>query len=202
MIKVLEHFKKNDPKLWKVAKKLGKIEPYQVRASGDYFADLCESIVNQQLSGKAAATIWGRFVLLLPQKKVTPENVLKIADQKMRDAGMSWAKARYVKDLAQKVKDKLVKLDQLDKLEDSQVIAELVKVKGIGAWTAEMFLMFTLGRPDIFSHGDLGLHNAICNIYGLDNPTREQVEALCVRWSPYRSIACRILWRSLEKTRS
>ena len=202
MTKVLEHFKKKDPKLWKVAMRLGKIEPYQVRASGDYFADICESIVNQQLSGRAAATIWGRFILLLPQKKVTPENVLKVAGQQVRDAGMSWGKVKYVKDLAFKVKDKLVNLDQLDKLSDQEVIAELIKVKGIGAWTAEMFLMFTLGRPDIFSHGDLGLHNAICNIYGLKNPTREQVETLCLRWSPYRSIACRILWKSLEKTPS
>ncbi|TSC89489.1 MAG: DNA-3-methyladenine glycosylase II [Microgenomates group bacterium Gr01-1014_5] len=199
MTKVLEHFKKNDPKLWKVAIKLGKIEPYRVRSSGDYFADLCESIVNQQLSGRAAATIWERFIALLPQNKVTPANVLKVAGQQMRDAGMSWAKARYVKDLALKVKDKTVQLDQLDKLSDQEVTAELIKVKGIGVWTAEMFLMFTLARPDIFSHGDLGLHNAICNIYGLKNPTREQVETLSLRWSPYRSIACRILWKSLEK---
>lgn len=202
MTKALEHFKKNDPKLWKVAEKLGKIEPYQVRSSGDYFADLCESIVNQQLSGKAAATIWGRFIALLPHKKVTPENVLMVPDQQIRDAGMSWGKARYIKDLAQKVKDKSVKLDQLDKLGNEEIIAELIKVKGIGTWTAEMFLLFTLGRPDVFSHGDLGLRNAIRKIYGLDKPTREEVEALCIRWSPYRSIACRILWRSLKKTAS
>lgn len=202
MTKVLEHFKKNDPILWKVAITLGSVKPYLIRSSGDYFADLCESIVNQQLSGKAAATIWERFIALLPQKKVTPENVLKVADQQIRDAGMSWGKVKYIKDLALKVKDKLVKLDELDQLPDEEVIAELIKVKGIGAWTAEMFLLFTLGRPDIFSHGDLGLRNAMRKIYGIDNPTREEVEALCIRWSPYRSLACRILWRSLEKADS
>lgn len=202
MTKALEHFKKNDPKLWKVAKKLGKIKPYQVRSSGDYFADLCESIVNQQLSGKAAATIWGRFIALLPHKKVTPENVLMVPDQQIRGAGMSWSKAKYVKDLAQKVINRELEIERISKLDDAEVVRQLTQVKGIGTWTAEMFLLFTLGRPDVFSHGDLGLRNAIRKIYGLDKPTREEVEALCVHWSPYRSIACRILWRSLEKTAS
>lgn len=200
--KVLEHLKVRDPRLWKVAIKLGKIEPYQIRNSGDYFSDLCESIVGQQLSGKAASTIWSRFIALMPKKKVTPKNVLKVDIEDMRKAGMSYGKARYVKDLAQKVKSKLVKLGQLDKLSDQEVITELVKVKGIGPWTIEMFLMFTLGRPDIFSHGDLGLRNAMKIIYGLDKPTREEVETISIKWSPYRSIACRILWRSLEKAAS
>lgn len=199
--KILQHFKKVDPKLWAVSKNLGKIKPYEIRNSGDYFCDLCEAIVGQQLSGKAAQTIWERFIALFPEKKVTPENVLSIKEEKIRKAGMSWAKASYVRDLAFKVKNKEINLEKLDKMSDSQVTRELVKVKGIGPWTAEMFLMFTLGRLDIFSHGDLGLRNAIRNIYGLESPSPE-VEKLCSKWSPYRSAACRILWRSLEKQTS
>lgn len=196
--KALAHLKKHDPKLWKVAKGLGKIGPWKIRNSGNYFSDLCEAIVGQQLSGKAASTIWGRFTTLMPAKRVTPKNILAVADQKMRATGMSWAKVKYVRDLAEKVKDKLFKLDQLDKLPDEQVIAQLVKVKGIGPWTAEMFLMFTLGRPDIFSHGDLGLANAMSKIYNLNKPTHAEVETICLKWSPYRTFACRVLWRSLE----
>lgn len=194
----LDHFKSRDKLLYKVAASLGEIKPYEIRNSGDYFSDLCESIVGQQLSGKAASTIWGRFISLMPGKKVTPKNVLKVDVEDMRKAGMSYGKAKYVQDLALKVKNKEIHLDKLDKMADSEVIAELVKVKGIGPWTAEMFLMFTLGRPDIFSHGDLGLRNAMKIIYGLDKPSRDEVESLSVRWSPHRSFACRILWRSLE----
>lgn len=196
--KVLNHFKKNDPKLFAVIQEIGIIKPYEIRNSGDYFSDLCESIVGQQLSGKAASTIWGRFLQLMPKKKVTPQNVLKVDTEDMRKAGMSYGKVKYVKDLAQKVKDKEIHLDKLNEMSDQEVIDELVKVKGIGPWTAEMFLMFTLGRPDIFSHGDLGLRNGIKKIYKLENPTKDEVEKLCKKWSPYRSFASRVLWRSLE----
>lgn len=195
---VLNHFKKVDPVLYKVALSLGEIKPYEIRNSGDYFSDLCEAIVGQQLSGKASDTIWGRFKKLFPKEKVIPQNVLKVSEDKMREAGMSWAKARSVKDLARKVDEKLVKLDKLDQLSDQEILTELIQVKGIGSWTAEMFLMFTLGRPDIFSHGDLALVKAIRNIYKLENPSRDEIETIVCKWSPYKSLACRIFWRSLE----
>lgn len=195
---ILDHFKKNDQKLYAIIIKIGKMDRHLPKTSGNYFSDLCESITNQQLSGKAAATIWGRFVGLMEKGNVTPLHVLKVPEEKIRGAGMSWAKARYVRDLALKVKSKLVKLDQLDQLSDEEVIIELVKVKGIGSWTAEMFLMFTLGRENIFSYGDLGLRNGIKKVYNLDNPTKDQIEMLAKKWSPYKTYACRILWKSLE----
>lgn len=198
MEKAIKHIKKVDKILYKVAFGLGEIKPYEIRNSGDYFSDLCEAIVGQQLSGIAADTIWGRFKKLFAKEKVTPQNVLKLTEDEMRRAGMSYAKARSVRDLAQKVNEKLVKLDKLDQLDDKQIILELIQVKGIGPWTAEMFLMFTLGRPDIFSHGDLALIKAIKNIYKLENPTRDEIEAIACKWSPYKSYVCRILWRSLE----
>lgn len=196
--KVLTHFEKVDPTLFKVAKSLGVIKPYNIRSSGDYFSDLCEAIVGQQLSGKAADTIWRRFKKLFPKEKVTPKNVLKVSEDEMREAGMSYAKARSVRDLAQKVINKELEIKRLSELSDLEIITQLTRVRGIGPWTAEMFLMFTLGRPDIFSHGDLALIKAVKNIYKLENPTREQIEEIVIKWSPYRSIASRVLWRSLE----
>ena len=196
--KAISHFKKNDLLLYNTILKIGEIKPYEIRNSGDYFSDLCESIVGQQLSGKAASTIWGRFISLMPQKKVTPQNVLKVDTEDMRKAGMSYSKAKYVKDLAEKVKDKLVKLDQLERLSDQEVVDELVKVKGIGPWTAEMFLMSSLAREDVFSAGDLGLKRAIEKLYEKENPSREEMETISIKWSPYRTYACTVLWNSLN----
>ena len=163
--KVIEHFKKVDSELHAIIEKIETLEQWHRRHHEDYFLELCGNIIGQQLSGKAADTIYGRFEKLFTKKKIIPENVLKIPDQKLRDVGMSWSKVRYVKDLAQKVKDKTLKLEKLENMADNEVIGELIKVKGIGPWTAEMFLMFTLGREDVFSHGDLGLNNAIKKLY-------------------------------------
>lgn len=196
--KAIDHFEKHDPVLFEVAKKFGGLKPYQVRKSEDYFSDLCKAIVGQQLSGRAAETIWKRIILLFPENKITLEGVLKVKGHRLRKAGLSWAKIKYVKDLAEKVRDKLVQLNKLDQFSDQEIIFELTKVNGIGPWTAEMFLMFTLGRPDVFSYGDLGLHKAICKIYNLQSPSREQIENITLCWSPYRSFACRVLWQSLD----
>ena len=108
-------------------------------------------------------------------------------------------KVKYIKDLAQKTLDKTLDLSKLTNMTDGDVLTELTKVKGIGPWTAEMFLMFTLGREDVFSHGDLGLKNAIKKLYGFKkDPSKKQVEKIVNKWSPYRTFACRILWKSLE----
>mgnify|MGYP001566854940 CR=1 FL=1 len=193
-----EHFKKTDPILYKALEKVGKVEMDKPRSPKVYFEHLVRSIVFQQLSGKAANTIYSRFMALLPKGKVTPETILKLSDEEIRGAGISGQKMGYIRDLSQKVKDKEVDLNNLQNLSDEEVISELTKVKGIGRWTAEMFLMFTLTRPDIFSHGDLGLRNAIKMLYKLENPTQEQVELICAKWSPHRTYACRILWESLD----
>ncbi len=196
--KILSHFKKVDPKLYKLIKSLEELQNLPAFKTEEYFMDLVESIVSQQLSGKAADTIFGRFKALFPKGKVTPQSVLKLEDEKIRDAGLSYAKIKYIKDLATKVVSGQVDLGKLKDLADEEVIVELVKVKGIGKWTAEMFLMFTLGRPDVFSHGDLGLNTAIKRIYGLKSYDVRSAEKIVSKWSPYKSTASRILWKSLN----
>lgn len=180
--KTLEHLKKADPVLYEVALKIKNIE--EITPSKNYFESLCESIVSQQLSIKAADTIWNRAKAKIGA--ITPKNVLRVPDQELRDCGLSWAKIKYIKDLASRDLD----FSKIDQMADEEVIKHLTQVKGIGPWTAEMFLIFTLGRPDVFSAGDLGLKNAIKKIY----KTSPDVSV----WSPYRSYASRILWKSLE----
>ncbi len=180
----LIYFKKVDPVLFgagqSVSDRLSEISPSKPEY---YFENLCENIIGQQLSGKAADTIWGRIVDLVGD--ITPPNILKVQDDKFRAAGCSWAKVKYIKDLANRNPD----FSEFTILSDTEIINRLTEVKGIGPWTAEMFLIFTLGRPDVFSYGDLGLKNAMAKLPGLKKPEV---------WSPYRSIASRILWKSLE----
>jgi DNA-3-methyladenine glycosylase II len=164
----------------------------------NHFLELAESICGQQLSTKAADTIWKRFAGLMDEE-VTAEKILEIPDQKIRDAGFSWSKIKYVKDLAQKTIDSPDMFEHFDQMSDQQIIDELVQVKGIGPWTAEMFLMFRMGRPDVFSFGDLGLRNAIKKLYPMQGElTEKKALRIAEKWRPYRTIACRYLWRSLE----
>ena len=199
--KIIAHFKKADPNLYAVLEKV-----YSLHGDGIFilekhdllFDRLVESIISQQLSVRVADVIYARVLNLLPGKKLVPANLLKVKDEDLRSAGMSYGKIKYLKDLSDKVKSGELDLDNLDNLENEEVIEELVKVKGIGRWTAEMFLMFALGRPDIFSHGDLGLKNAVKKIYGFEEYKIEEVEEIVIKWSPYRTTAAKILWRSLE----
>lgn len=191
------HFKKSDPILYGYCLRV-TLEP-PVAHHADLFTELCDCIVSQQLSGRAASTIFGRFLDLFPKRKVTVPYLLTISDETLRACGTSWAKVRSLKDLAAKVATKKLDLKRLDTLPDDQVMAQLVQVKGIGPWTAEMFMMFALGREDIFSYGDLGLKNAIKKIYGYKkDPTPKQLEKIVSRWKPYRTHAARILWKSLD----
>ena len=151
-----------------------------------YFEDLVDAICSQQLSGKAAKTIFTRVKNLL--MKITPENIIGTNDQKLRDCGLSWQKVSYIRDLATKVTNGELNILILNKLSDEEVINKLVAVKGIGRWTAEMFLMFSLARPDIFPKDDLGIQKAMKNLK-IKNSNR---------WKPYRTIASWYLWRSLE----
>ncbi|MDP1721944.1 MAG: DNA-3-methyladenine glycosylase [Candidatus Gottesmanbacteria bacterium] len=196
--KVQNHFQSIDPILFSVASII-MLENRNARPAEDYFVSLCENIIGQQLSGKVSDVIFSRFEKLFPTKIITPRTVMKLSEEKLRTTGMSWSKTRFIRDLAQQVLVKSVQLDQLAQLSDHEVIAELTKVKGIGPWTAEMFLMFTLGREDIFSYGDLGLKNAIKKLYGFKkDPTIKQMEKIVNKWKPYRTYAARILWKSLE----
>lgn len=164
----------------------------------DYFASLTRKIVGQQLAVAAARTIFSRFQALFPVGQITPHELLKIKDEDIRAAGISYPKIRYLKGMAQDILDEKVVLEGLDGLTDEQVIELLTKLKGFGRWSAEMFLMFDLGRPDVFSAGDLGLRRAMERQYRLTNPSDGELTKIAAKWSPYRTYACRVLWTSLE----
>lgn len=193
--KILRHFKLHDPILYHI---LLHVEKPVLTKSQDYFLSLCREIISQQLSGKAAKSIFTRFLKLFPKQKPNAQKILKVTDQTLRDVGMSWAKVKYLKDLSQKVVDKKLLLSKLDTLENNQVVEALTLVKGIGPWTAEMFLIFSLAREDVFSFGDLGLKKAIMKLYKIEKPTQNQLEKIVNRWKPYRSYAALILWKSLD----
>jgi len=194
------HFQSADPILYAALEKLdAHAHTFVPHVTDDYFSDLCDAIISQQLSTKAGATIFGRFKGLFPQGVITPERAVKLKDEQIRNIGASWSKAAFIKDLADKAMKKEVPLEALKDLSDDEVIKALTAVKGIGPWTAEMFLMFSLGREDIFSYGDLGLRRAIQKLYAFKKePTQKQMKKIVTKWSPYRTYACRILWRSID----
>ncbi len=195
--KIRNHIEKVDTILYDVLKKIDSIKP--LTKSENYFSDLCETIINQQLSGKAGDTIFRRFKKLFSGEKVNPEELLKLSSEKIRNVGTSNSKVKYLKNLAEKIQRKEIDLDDLAGKDDCTVKKSLMKIKGIGPWTAEMFLMFSLAREDIFSLGDLGLRKAIQKLYSFEKkPTDKQIEKLSKIWIPYRTYAARILWRSLE----
>jgi len=197
--KILNHFKKHDLLLHSYALKVGVIT-LKKDYPKNYFVRLCRSISGQQLSGASAEAIFTRFKKLYP-KGINPDEVIKTSHEKIRLVGMSNNKVSYLKNLAQAVVDGSLRLEMLDKLSNVEIVKNLTKIKGIGPWTVEMFLMFTLGREDVFSHGDLGLKNGLKKIYGFKkNPSTKTVEKIIKKWSPYKTYACRILWESLELT--
>lgn len=193
---VKAHFIKVDPKIATVWDTVDFTEWFKRSSSTNHFYNLTRNIIFQQLAGKAASTIFNRFNDLIVD--INPENVLKCDDQSLRNVGLSWAKVKYVKDLAAKVITHEITLDNIDTLDNESIIAELTKVKGIGRWTAEMFLLFTLHREDIFSYLDLGLKNGLQKLYNLSNPTPTEVEQIVKRWVPYSSYGSICLWHYLD----
>ena len=164
----------------------------------DHFSALVRAIVSQQLSTKAAATIYARMVALLPGGALSPAALAAVTDDQLRSAGLSRQKAGYLRDLCARVTGGVVPLDDLEAMDDEHVIAALTKIKGIGRWSAEMFLMFRLHRPDVLPVGDLGIVNAVKKVYGLrKKPTPDRLRRLGEAWKPYRSVASWYLWRSL-----
>ena len=192
---VMNHFRKNDPVMHFLAKRHG-IAPAKKRSA--HFSDLCYAIIGQQLSGAVAKTIFSRFEQLFPNEKITPQAAARLKEKQIRKIGASWAKASYIIDLGKKVSGGELDLKSISRMSDSQAIENLTKVKGIGPWTAEMFLMFTMGREDVFSHGDFGLRKAVMKHYSLRKADKEKIEKIAAKWSPYRTYACRLLWKSLE----
>lgn len=168
----------------------------------DHYGALVRSIVGQQLSTKAARAIYGRLTERYGGRTPTPAEVLADDPDELRaSAGLSHAKVRYLRSLAEHVQNGSLELERLDELPDEEVIAELTAVKGLGVWSAHMFLMFHLQRPDVLPVGDLGIRNAVKRLYGLDEPPGPaELSEIAEPWRPYRTLACRYLWRSLDAT--
>lgn len=194
----VRHLAQADPTLGAFIERIGPVEQ---PLSTDYYASLAEAIVAQQLSDAAAATIWGRLVLALGGE-ASPEAVLAAADETLRGAGLSRSKTSFLRDLASRVRDGSLDLARVATLPDEEVIAELSAVKGIGRWTAEMFLIFSLGRPDVLALDDGALRTTVGWLYGLEAPvSRETVAELGERWKPYRTTASLYLWKGLAVRR-
>ncbi|MBA2279541.1 DNA-3-methyladenine glycosylase 2 family protein [Candidatus Saccharibacteria bacterium] len=194
------HLAKNDPVLAPLIEQFGlcTIRPHQ-----DYYRELVESIVGQQLSVKAAASIRKKFLELFGGTFPEPELLLQKSVEELRSVGFSGAKVRYVQDLAQNVLEGKVKFEEIDELSNKSVVSELTAGKGIGEWTAHMFLMFCMGRLDVLPVGDLGIRNGIQRLYGLSTlPGPDEIKAVAIQgnWHPYESIAAWYIWQSLDNT--
>lgn len=195
----IEHLRKQDKVLRRVIDEVG---PFKLRLHRDRFQALANSIISQQISGSAADSIQAKLIKLLEPDGLKPDALLRFTLVELRTAGVSPQKGGYLLDLAQKVASGEVRLQRLARCPDEAVIAELTKIKGIGVWTAQMFLMFSLGRPDVFPHGDLGVRNAIRNLYQLpEAPDMETSHKIAEPWRPYATIASWYLWRSLDMPR-
>ena len=188
---------RRDPVLAALIRKHGECGLARAQRA-EHFSALVRAITGQQLSTKAASTIFARLVSLMPGG-VTPIALSALTDDQMRSVGMSRQKISYFRDLCDKALSGAVPLDALESLSDDDVIAALTKVKGIGRWSAEMFLMFRLHRPDVLPVDDLGIVNAVKNVYRLrKRPTADRIRKIGEAWKPYRSVASWYLWRSLD----
>lgn len=194
----VSYLKKADSVLGSLIEKIGIVD-YQ--SEKDIFESLVFSIIGQQLSGKAAETIYNRFQNLFLNQKFTPDQILKLDPAQIRAVGTSWAKAASLQDLSQKVLDGTVDLIALPGLSDQEIINHLVQVKGIGPWSAQMRLMFSFHRPDIFPLDDVGIQNALVKHYGLNRKhknMKQKMLKIARNWRPYRTVACWYLWASLD----
>jgi len=190
-------FLKKDPKFAKIIMQVGN---YNVKITKNRYQSLVEAIISQQLSGSAANSIIKKFRKLYKSKFPKPGDVIKTSDSKLRTTGLSKMKIVYIKELSKKIESKELNMRKISTQSDEQVIEVLTDVKGIGRWTAEMFLIFSLGRLDILPVGDLGLKKGIQSMYSLKElPEKEQIEQLAESWKPYRTVATWYLWKSLQK---
>jgi 3-methyladenine DNA glycosylase/8-oxoguanine DNA glycosylase len=192
------HLRRVDPVLGEIIARVRKAPPPPRRA-GTHYDALVRAIVYQQLSGKAAGTIHRRFCELYPKKKPRAHLVMVTSDDALRAAGLSRQKIGYLRDLSGKVVDGSLPLAHLGRLSDEAIMDHLIRVKGIGRWTVQMFLMFRLGRPDVLPELDLGIQNAMQRAYGLKKrPTPKDVARLGAKWRPHATTASWYMWRSLE----
>ena len=197
--KARRHLMRRDPVLGAAIKRIGTCE-MAGRQRKDHLSALVGAIVSQQLSTKAAATIFGRLVALFPDGHIADAAAIAAqSDAALRAVGLSGQKVGYLRDLSARIADGRLQLDELDALPDEDVIERLIAVKGFGRWTAEMFLMFRLHRPDVLPAGDLGIVNAIQRLYGLrKRPDAKRMLKIGEAWRPYRSVASWYLWQTLR----
>jgi len=195
MRKAVLHLSQSDPVLRAIMKRVG---PYRMEYGDPEFHSLAEAIIYQQLNGKAAVTIFKRFAALAGEP-LTPEGILKLSEEQLRSVGLSKQKSSYLRDLAAKTHEGKLDFGRLPKLSDDEVIEHLTQVKGIGVWTAHMFLMFALRRPNVLPTGDFGVRMAMKKYYKKRKlPKPAQMEKIAKAWEPYRSVACWYLWKSLD----
>ncbi|HUE21652.1 MAG TPA: DNA-3-methyladenine glycosylase [Bryobacteraceae bacterium] len=196
MRKAIRHLQAADPVMGGIIERVGR---YRIEFHEPGFETLVRSIVYQQLSGRVAQVIFGRLAGAVPDGLLTPENILALRPARMRKLGLSKQKTAYIRDLARRTRDGTVDFGELPALPDAEVIERLTQVKGVGVWTAHMFLMFALRRTNVLPTGDLGIRSAIRKAYGLaELPKPDEIEVLGQRWHPYCTVAAWYLWRSLE----
>jgi DNA-3-methyladenine glycosylase II len=196
MRSALKHLKKSDPVIAAIIQRVG---PVTMQYREPSFETLVRSIVYQQLSGRVASVIFGRLHAAAGEESLTPAGILKLRPERMRKLGLSAQKTLYIRELAKHTKRGKVIFENLGDVDDATVIEHLTQVKGIGVWTAQMFLMFALRRQDVLPVADLGIRSAMKKAYGLDDlPKPAEMEQIAKAWKPYTSIACWYLWRSLE----
>jgi DNA-3-methyladenine glycosylase II len=197
-----EHLASSDSVLAEVIERVGELsldERHRRRRKRGAYGTLLGSVISQQLSTKAAATIHGRVLDLFGGRTPTPAELLGVEPERLRECGLSGRKVEYVRDLAAHVESGELELDRLDELSDEDVIAEITAVRGFGRWSAEMFLMFFLARPDVLPVGDLGIRRAAQVLYGLDElPGPQELTKIAEPWRPHRTLACMYLWESLD----
>ena len=193
--KEIEYLKKKDKKLSEAIDRIGKIER---RVISDLFEALVSSIVSQQISNKAADTVWKRLIVLIGEIK--PETIIAEDVNNIQKCGMSFRKASYIKNIAESVYSGVLNIDQLKHMSDQEVINKLISLNGIGVWTAEMLMIFSMERPDIVSWGDLAIKRGICRLYNHKELTKTQFERYKKRYSPYGSVASLYLWALSTET--
>ncbi|GJL77388.1 MAG: DNA-3-methyladenine glycosylase [Nitrospinaceae bacterium] len=195
--KILDHFDQRDPVMAKLIRKTG---PFQLKKNRQYFQVLCKAIISQQISTQAARTITARFYDLFDGHAPKPENVFEVQDASLQGAGLSRQKVAYLKDLSRHFVEKSIRPHRLPHLSNEEVVLTLTSVHGIGRWTAEMFLIFSLNRMDVLPIADLGLQNAIKILYGTRNhPTAKKIRSLGKKWNPLETVATWYAWRKIDE---
>lgn len=192
----VRHLRKCDPVMREIIDRVG---PCTLKLKRDRFALLAWSILSQQISTAAARTIRGRVEALVAPNRIAPDSLLGLTVEELRGAGVSARKAEYLHDLAQKASDGSIRLHLVGRMSNEEIIAELTQVRGIGRWTVEMLLMFSLGRLDVFPVNDLSLRNAVAASYPVSNhPNKDELLEVAARWSPYQTVASWYCWRIIE----